>query len=173
VAWYALIGRADRFAVRAGAGRTALFGGGLALLALVGVAGAIVALGDTLFPSASLAEGLRQDLSPAAHFLVRLRVIHPLLAVATAGYLVLMASLVRLRDPRLRTARLAGLVVALVGIQLALGMFNLALLAPVWLQLGHLLVADLTWIAVVVLALHSLADAEPVTRVAELAAAPG
>src|SRR4051812_37795757 len=54
---------------------------GAAALLLVSVAGAITALGDTLFPSASFAEGLGADLSSTSHLLIRLRTIHPVLAV--------------------------------------------------------------------------------------------
>ena len=44
------------------------------------IAGAVTALGDTLFPAETLAEGIEQDLSPSAHFIVRLRVWHPVFA---------------------------------------------------------------------------------------------
>jgi heme A synthase len=41
-------------------------------------------------------------------------------------------------------------------VQVALGFVNVWLLAPVWLQLTHLLIADLLWIALVVLAASAL-----------------
>jgi heme A synthase len=41
----------------------------------------------------------------------------------------------------------AGLAIA----QLVAGPLNVALLAPVWLQLVHLLLADLVWISLVLL----------------------
>src|SRR6187200_1859153 len=44
----------------------------MATMLVVAATGAIVALGDTLFPSASLAAGLAADLDPTAHFLIRL-----------------------------------------------------------------------------------------------------
>ena len=53
-------------------------------LLLVGTSGAIAALGDTLYPSRSILGGLAADVSPTAHFLVRLRVAHPLLALVGA-----------------------------------------------------------------------------------------
>ena len=64
--------------------------GFLAVLAL-GMTGAVTALGDTLFPPESLAEGLRQDLDPAGNFMVRLRVVHPVVAVAAGFYLFMIA----------------------------------------------------------------------------------
>ena len=51
----------------------------------------ITALGDTLFHSTSLAQGFQLDFSAAASPLLRLRVIHPLIAVAAGGYLILLA----------------------------------------------------------------------------------
>jgi heme A synthase len=133
----------------------------LALL-LVGTSGAVAALGDTLYPARSLLGGLAADVSPTAHFLVRLRVAHPLLALVGALAVgVAAASALRAhRETPLR--RLAWSLLSLVLLQLVVGLANVALLAPVWLQLVHLLLADLVWIALVLLSVRSLsADAPP------------
>ena len=133
---------------------------GLALLLATGASGAIAALGDTLFPASSLAAGIAHDLSPGASFLVRLRALHPLIAVA-AGlcWLHLAQEARRLsRAPRVRTA--ANAVTALVFLQLAVGLVNLGLLAPIALQILHLLLADLVWIAGVLLIDRSRRDAD-------------
>jgi cytochrome c oxidase assembly protein subunit 15 len=122
----------------------------LAALAVVlaGATGAIAALGDTLFPATSLAEGLRQELAGGAHLLLQLRVLHPLAAALAAVACVLAARAARTtRDAGVRRAAVA--LVALVGIQLAAGIVNLLLLAPVWMQIVHLVLADLLWIALV------------------------
>jgi heme A synthase len=127
----------------------------LAVLAL-GMTGAITALGDTLFPSASLAEGLRADTTPTAHLLVRLRVLHPLLALLSAVYLGSMGWLLaRLRPASIQSSwgRLLG---GLVLIQLGVGLANLLLLAPTFLQILHLLIADLLWITLVVFSATAL-----------------
>ncbi len=141
----------------AGRGRAALpWGAALTGLLLVGITGAIAALGDTLFPAGTLAEGLAQDTAPTAHLLLRLRVLHPTLAVA-AGVVVLAlaaGTMVRLDGTPARLARAAG---ALVLVQWSAGLLNLLLLAPAWLQLVHLLLADLVWIAAVLLAASVLA----------------
>jgi heme a synthase len=102
-------------------------------MALVGVSGAIAALGDTLFPADSLREGLRQDLSPGAHFLLRLRIFHPFLAVGLGIGLVWLA-----RQRTEAAPRPAAWVTGLVFTQLLAGFVNLALLAPVWMQILHL-----------------------------------
>ncbi len=116
----------------------------LAGLIISGVSGAITALGDTLFPAKSLAAGLAQDFSPAAHLFVRLRVFHPFIAVAAAALLVFAVARTMPRSNRLGIA-----VIGMTAIQLLLGALNLVLLAPVAMQLIHLFTADLLWIAAV------------------------
>jgi len=137
-------------------GLTAPLGAVALLILATGVAGAITALGDTLFPSDSLASGLAADLSPTAHFLVRLRVIHPLLAALTALVLLALSGFLaatRSAGVAGRPTRSLSLAVAvLVLTQMLAGLLNLYLLAPVWMQLVHLLLADLLWIAFVPLA---------------------
>lgn len=121
----------------------------------VGMTGAIAALGDTLFPASSLAEGMRQDLSAASSFLLRLRVLHPALALLAAGFFV-YAALRVLRSQGSAAARPVALWVILLAIaQLCAGAINLALLAPVWMQLVHLLLADLLWLSLVLLAVEA------------------
>ncbi len=113
----------------------------------VGVTGAIAALGDTLFPAQTLRAGLLADAAPAAHFLVRLRVVHPVLA-ATVALAAVGASLrLAARVPPSGVRRSAVAVSVLVGVQCAVGVVNLLLLAPVPLQLAHLIVGDILWIA--------------------------
>lgn len=123
-----------------------------ALFLLVGISGAIAALGDTLFRVDSLSAGMRQDFDASSHPFVRLRVLHPALAITAAG--VLLALSLSLLDEKrwgVLIPRLAYGVAGATVAQVILGGLNLALLAPVWLQLTHLLMADLLWIALVLL----------------------
>jgi heme a synthase len=138
-----------------------LFGLGAVALVGVGKTGAVAALGDTLYPAQSILGGLAQDLSPTAHFLVRLRVAHPLVAVAGALVVAYLAGRVlqATDDPRARRA--AWIVPALALAQVAAGVANVLLLAPVWMQLVHLLLADALWIAFVLLAARALALPRP------------
>jgi heme A synthase len=124
---------------------------------IMGMSGAVTALGDTLFPAASLVQGLQQDLNPTTYFLLRLRVIHPLLAMVVAFGVGLGAITIRGRRSDVTTDRLAVGLVILFGIQLLAGLANVVLLAPIWLQQLHLLLADLTWICLVLLAASALA----------------
>jgi heme A synthase len=127
----------------------------LALVMLLGVSGAIAALGDTLFPARSLAAGIAQDFDPAASIFVRLRIWHPLIAIAVASWVGIWVTSRASRRPDAR--KWAWTVLALVGTPLLAGVANLLLLAPVWMQIVHLLLADLLWISLVLFAatLHS------------------
>lgn len=127
----------------------------LPIAVAVSVTGAIAALGDTLFPVTSLAEGMRQDISTASSFLLRLRVLHPLLAILAAGYFAYTAMSVLRSKPRALTAQIALSVIVLAVAQLGAGAINITLLAPVWMQLFHLLLADLLWLSLVLLAVEA------------------
>lgn len=132
---------------------------GCVALLIVSSSGAVAALGDTLFPSTSLAQALRDDLSATSHVLIRLRVLHPVLAVATALALIAFAPRLAPAGDR-RSTTLARIVVWSAALQVALGFLNVFLLAPVWLQLLHLLLADVLWVAFVLLGASALAADE-------------
>ena len=124
-------------------------------LLLVGVSGAVAALGDTLFPSTSLVEGIRDDFSPTSHLFLRLRIWHPVIAVFGSGYLLWLASTLVYQSNGGASRRLGLTLGSLVLLQIGVGLLNVWLLAPVWMQLLHLLIADATWIVLVLLALSS------------------
>jgi heme A synthase len=135
----------------------------LAGVLLLGVSGAITALGDTLFPAATLAEGKAMTFSPTAHAFVRLRIWHPTLAVAV-GALVTAAALAAARRPLPHVRQLASAVVGLWLVQLLLGLVNVYLLAPVPVQLAHLLLSDLIWITLVLLTASALSFLPPLKK---------
>jgi heme A synthase len=139
----------------------------------VSVTGAIAALGDTLFPAASLSAGFQQDFSSASHMLLRLRGLHPALAIAS-GIFFCWVALRILREPRITTSarNTAMAIMLLVCLQLFAGVLNVALLAPVWMQITHLFLADLVWVGLVVLGLETgwqknscaMSNSSPVVR---------
>jgi cytochrome c oxidase assembly protein subunit 15 len=144
VAWFA--GRRTASAARV-AGAAWLCA--IAALVLTNMTGAVTALGDTLFPVQPALDGnlwarLRDDLSATQHFLVRLRLIHPLVAFCTA--LGVAALLLRLMARK--AGPLAQLGLGLIALQVSLGFLNVALAAPPWMQIVHLLVAQCVWVAV-------------------------
>lgn len=118
----------------------------LAAVMLLSVSGAIAALADTLYPATSLSAGLAEDFAAGAHLFVRLRGLHPAMAAGVAVWLFVFAA-----DSLRAERRLALLVIGLTGAQLAAGLLNMLLLAPLWLQIAHLLIADGLWIALVLL----------------------
>lgn len=120
-------------------------GVGLSGMLLIGMSGAITALGDTLFPVKTLAEGLAQDLEPNAHFLIQLRIFHPVIAVFVASFtLYLIRQLFVLKK---RNAKIMLTVLFVIGsTQIIVGITNLILLAPIPWQVFHLFMADLVWI---------------------------
>jgi cytochrome c oxidase assembly protein subunit 15 len=122
---------------------------GITATLLLGVTGTLAALSDTLFPATSLTAAFAQDFSASGGWLLRLRILHPLTAVIAGLFIcwLLMRSFGRPSE-----RKLALLVLGLLVLQFALGIADVTLLAPVWLQIVHLLGADLLWIALVVLA---------------------
>jgi heme a synthase len=132
--------------LRSGRNSLIVFFGILGTL-IVGVSGSLAALGDTLFPSTSLSAAMAQDFATGSPWLLRVRWVHPASAVLAGAFviwLVLKAWTTR-RVPALW-------VVGLLAFQFGLGLLDMLLLAPVWMQIIHLLGADLYWVALIMMA---------------------
>jgi len=121
------------------------------IMLLTAATGGIAALGDTLFPAQSIAQGLQDDVSRSAPMLVRLRVLHPIIAAATGVYLLWFSLHLAGRIKDEWAERWCNAVMWLVLAQMVLGVVNVMLLTPVWTQLSHLLLTDLLWISVVLM----------------------
>ena len=100
--------------------------------------GGIAAMGNTMFPSASLAEGLAADFDPASHPLIRLRILHPIIGITVGIYLFLSLGTAWWIKPAPEGRVLAQALLGVYLVQLVVGTMNLALLAPIVLQLLHL-----------------------------------
>lgn len=131
---------------------------GLGLLLLLSAFGAIASLASTIFPAESFLEGVQKDFSRDSHYLIRLRIWHPVLALLTGGYLIFLGHFTQLAGRAPLTRRLAWGVGLLFVIQFAAGSLNAILLAPIWLQLTHLLLADALWIAAVLFSASVLGE---------------
>jgi cytochrome c oxidase assembly protein subunit 15 len=117
------------------------------LFVIVGATGAIVALGDTLFPAESLIAGFKEKFSPTAHFLVKLRIYHPILAIVTTIVLGLAIKNMWKKCFSYKSFHDdMRIILILLIVQVAGGFLNWVLLAPVWMQFVHLLLADILWI---------------------------
>jgi len=121
---------------------------GLAATLVVGVSGSLAALGDTLFPASSLRAAFDQDFAAGSPWLLRLRGVHPVSAVIAALFVIWLVK----QAKRAGSGKLGVVVLGLLGFQFALGLLDVVLLAPVWMQVVHLLGADLYWVALVALA---------------------
>ena len=123
------------------------------VLVFTNMTGAVTALGDTLFPLQPTLDGslwakVREDLTAGQHFLVRLRVIHPFVAVFCAAFL--SGVVVAVRRGYAGDAGMVALLrwpLMLVGMQVVLGVLNIVLAAPGVVQIGHLLLAQLVWVS--------------------------
>ncbi len=153
------------------------YGIALGLLILTAMTGAVTALGDTLFPiEPTLGPGMfdrvRDDLGAANHFLVRLRVLHPAVAVVTALALLAILAPRAFGVERKGWSRAA---LAAVVAETSLGFLNVVLAAPGWLQLVHLFTAQALWVLVLLSSYDACGAAEtaPVARASGLVGVAG
>ena len=145
-AW--LLGRRDRTVAASAPGSRGLVVTGIVATLTVGATGSLAALADTLFPSTSLLAGLSQDFAAASPWIVRMRWIHPAAAVVGLICVVLLA--------RRLGSRLSVVVAGLYLLQVVIGVLDVLLLAPTWMQVFHLLGADLFWVALIALSAEVL-----------------
>ncbi len=125
---------------------------GVAAIFITGISGSMAALTNMLFPSETIAEGIAKDFDPDSHILLRLRILHPILSVFSAVVLVFLAGWARkFAEGNAAAARWSNALSLLVIAQVVFGAATLLMLAPIVMQLGHLLLADLVWIAFVVM----------------------
>lgn len=129
-----------------------LLGIGLLLAIVFSAMGAVTALGDTLFPAESLFSEVQKDFDSTSHFLIQLRVIHPVLAILSSGYLFYTLSFLRQRGLGKRVRRVTTILFVLIAVQVLAGGITILTLAPLYMQVIHLLLADSFWLTLVVLA---------------------
>ncbi|HEY0462460.1 MAG TPA: COX15/CtaA family protein [Pyrinomonadaceae bacterium] len=126
---------------------------------IVGMSGSIAALSSMLFPSSTLSEGIARDFSASSHYILRLRVFHPILSVLTGVFLIFLAGWTKSRAKESASVRRwSNILSGLVLLQFASGAVTLLTLAPVVMQLVHLFLADAVWIAFVLMAAGFLSE---------------
>lgn len=135
--------------------------GGLLGVVVVSSFGTIASLASTIFPSESFFEGVQKDFARNVHYLIRLRIWHPIIAAVVGGYLLYLGRLLEQWCPDERIAGLHQFIFTVFVIQFGMGALNAILLTPVWLQLLHLLGAHLLWLGMILLNVTTLAVARP------------
>ena len=129
--------------------------GGLVLTSMMG---AVTALGDTLYPvteSGPLVDMVAMRLQEGYqvnHFLIRMRILHPAIAIVVAIWVVVVAAGVSVRGANAAARRWGAITAAIVSVQVLIGFANVALGAPGWMQLVHLGVAMVLWVSLVLAA---------------------
>ena len=149
-----------------GRGRQFMVPIGLAIAAilLIGLTGSIAALANMLFPSGTLAEGIAKDFSPTSHMLLRLRLLHPITAILGSVFLIFLTGwMAKSAGGEKGVMRWSNVLSILILVQIAFGSLTLFMMAPIVMQLGHLLLADAIWISLVLFsaALLSSSNREP------------
>jgi len=153
--WWASGGKAPRLR---GQGLAAgLLGIGVVAFVILGMSGAVTALGDTLFDAIPMWEAHALGIT---HWLLPLRIYHPMIAIGVSLYLIVVAAFLTSRYEGRAVRNLSTGMIGLLLIQVAAGFLNVFLRAPVWLQGVHLLLADLIWIVLILLS-TDLLSSEP------------
>lgn len=156
-AWFASGGMHLNFNARRKA--LAIVALGVIGIFFIGMSGSIAALSSMIFPSQSLAEGMAKDFSPTSNLLLRLRLLHPILSILTAVYLIFAAGWLRRESGNDGgVSRWSNVLSILILCQVAFGAATLLMLAPILMQLGHLFLADAIWISFVLMTANFLAD---------------
>lgn len=136
---------------------------GVIAVFVVGVSGSIAALSSMIFPSGTLAEGVARDFSPTSNILLRLRLLHPITAILTSVFLIFLTGwLTKESGGDRAVSRWSNVLSILVLAQIAFGSATLLMLAPIIMQLGHLLMADSIWITYVLFCAAFLSAEKPV-----------
>ena len=107
---------------------------GILLFFIIAFFGSFSALSSSLFPSSSLWGGFLDDFNPRSHFLIRLRIWHPILALLGGlGLFYWFWQGSFWKNKKTKKILILSLSLALLS-----GLLNLILLSPVFLKLTHL-----------------------------------
>lgn len=112
------------------------------VLLVILTTGAIAALGSHLAPSGSLLSGFSKDISSESHLAVRLRILHPALALIGALAIWTVLNTLREEAQSARTGQLLDQLTLTLGAAVLIGICTLLTLTPNWLKMVHLLMAN-------------------------------
>ena len=116
------------------------------LFLLIVATGGITALSNTHFPSNSIIEGFLSDIDRSSHILLRIRVIHPIMAISFfVAILFMLKKLYKNFEYRIYAKHLT----LALSIGVLVGILTLITLSPTYMKLVHLVVAHAIWALVV------------------------
>ncbi len=147
----------SRFSFRGQGGLAWLHGIGIVAGLVLVVTGAIIALGDSLF----LQIGLTPEQSPVVAGILALRLTHPATSIIVGLYWMFVARYSVVSRPAAGVEKSARFLISIILLTWLAGFVNNWLHAPVWLQVLHLLLADLFWLGIVWNSAASLAVDAP------------
>lgn len=134
---------------------------GFISLIIIAVMGAITSLGDAIFPVRNTAEAMQRSMTAGEHFLVRLRIWHPFVAIGLGFFILALSRMIAGLRPSKTTQNISLAIFIIYLLQIAMGFLNVALSAILPTQLVHLFLADSLWMLWVLLAVSSLAVGAP------------
>jgi len=132
-----------------------ILGMGVAGIVLLGISGAVSALAHQLHKVDNVLEAaMRGD----SHWMVRLQPLHPLIAVSVTLYIFLAVGLINHLRPDPNVKKAGDWLMLSFALQILIGSLNIVMDAPIVMQMLHLAMADLNFIAITALAVAALAE---------------
>ncbi|MBC8063749.1 MAG: protoheme IX farnesyltransferase [Chlorobia bacterium] len=125
---------------------------------VLAVTGAINALSHTLMPVKNV---LVQASNPDAHWMQQIQPLHPYLSVAVGLFVCIFAGLLAHLRPSEPVKRASKIMVATFCAQLLMGLANIRLEAPIWMQMVHLVLGDILFVSIVVAVAFGLMNTAP------------
>jgi cytochrome c oxidase assembly protein subunit 15 len=129
------------------------------IIIAIGITGAWASLSNSLFPSDTLLGGLKEDLATNSHFLIRLRIYHPLVALICGGSLSLFFWMKSQSAKSFMLQRRSFQMSVLLLCGILFGIATLMFHAPVWMKLAHLTLAHTIWVTLLLWVYHFRRDA--------------
>lgn len=129
---------------------------GIALAITFSAMGAVTALGDTLFPSNAISFDFQKNFDPTNNFLIRLRVIHPILAILSSSYILIAVRFIKNKQLGKMVDFRANWLTGVIITQVLAGGTTILTLAPLFMQILHLMFADIFWVSLVLFSVETL-----------------
>ncbi len=130
---------------------------GMLIMFGLAVSGAVAALSHTLMPVDNV---LAVAAMPDAHWLQKLQPLHPYISIAAGLFICLMAGMLANLRPSPTVIKACRVMVVTFAAQLLMGLVNVQLAAPIWMQMVHLVLGDVLFISMIIaVALALMGDA--------------